>query len=436
MNEKTPPSADIPPAADIPFSADTPSSPETPQPPEPIEPPTPTPGPLTILRLSCAFHILRLRLQFLASSLSCHILRLTYTLRRTILKLSITIPKIPARKPRPASPTAGLPQPTATPIPPDPSPNPPANPTEPPPPPAPSEPRPHRARLLHPVAAATLALLVAAFFLFDTPTRIRRTLKRNFGIGGPPVLRVETYRVQPQETLWAIAKRNNLSFDSLITINKLNNIHSLRPGQEILIPNQDGIMYKVKPGEDLRFIAEKFNVKLEDLIDVNDLSISGTTLRTNLELFIPGGRLSHEERLSLVGMSFTRPVAGPIRSPFGWRTDPLHGNRQFHTGIDFACAIGTPIRAAADGQVVFVGWKGGYGTTVILRHASGYTTLYAHLSRGAVVQGQFVKAGQVIAYSGDSGRTTGPHLHFEVRKYGIPKDPTGVVLTGGRTARR
>jgi murein DD-endopeptidase MepM/ murein hydrolase activator NlpD len=100
--------------------------------------------------------------------------------------------------------------------------------------------------------------------------------------------------------------------------------------------------------------------------------------------------------------------------------------------MDFACGPGTPIRAAADGQVIFAGTKGGYGTAVVLRHSAGYTTLYGHCSRTAVESGEFVKAGRVIAYSGNTGRTTGPHLHFEVRKYGIPKDPTGALHLAGQ----
>jgi murein DD-endopeptidase MepM/ murein hydrolase activator NlpD len=291
-------------------------------------------------------------------------------------------------------------------------------------------------------AKATAAFGAFAAFLFlltsvlHVPQFVKKTLKQQFGIGGPPILRVDHYRIQPQESLWGIAKRNNLQFDTLITVNKLRNIHSLRVGQEIIIPNQDGILYRVRKSEDVFSIAKKFAVKVEDLLDVNDLTVSELNgVHTNLEIFVPGAKLSAEDRLSLLGLSFIQPAGGRIRSGFGWRLDPVTRNqRGFHTGIDFACGPGTLVRAAADGQVIYSGSKGGYGLVVILRHPRGYTTIYAHLSQSLVRQGQFVKAGQYVAKSGNSGRSTGPHLHFEVRKYGVPTNPVGSlqVFAAGR----
>ncbi|MCU0700538.1 MAG: M23 family metallopeptidase [Myxococcaceae bacterium] len=119
----------------------------------------------------------------------------------------------------------------------------------------------------------------------------------------------------------------------------------------------------------------------------------------------------------------TPPGFGPISSGFGPRVDPLHHHASTHTGVDLPAAEGTPIPAARDGVVVFAGERGGYGNAVELQHADGTTTLYAHASEVFVTRGQFVPAGAPVAAVGQTGRSTGPHLHLEVREAGRPVDP-------------
>ncbi len=117
--------------------------------------------------------------------------------------------------------------------------------------------------------------------------------------------------------------------------------------------------------------------------------------------------------------SFALPVTGPISSGFGWRVHPITGERKLHKGVDFAVATGTPIFAAADGVVTYAGWTDdGYGNVVELRHENGAVTLYAHANKVYVSQGQIVNKGQAIAEVGTTGRSTGPHLHFEVQPDG------------------
>ncbi len=114
--------------------------------------------------------------------------------------------------------------------------------------------------------------------------------------------------------------------------------------------------------------------------------------------------------------SFVSPVAGAISSGFGWRVHPITGERKLHKGVDFAAPTGTPIFAAADGVVTDAGWTdGGYGNIVELRHENGAVTLYAHTNKVFVSKGQTVVRGQAIAEVGTTGRSTGPHLHFEVQ---------------------
>jgi murein DD-endopeptidase MepM/ murein hydrolase activator NlpD len=106
---------------------------------------------------------------------------------------------------------------------------------------------------------------------------------------------------------------------------------------------------------------------------------------------------------------------GRVTSPFGFRRDPFTRRAAMHSGIDYGGPIGHPIYAAASGKVVFVGWKGGYGRTIDVEHGNGMMTRYAHLHSFGVNVGEAVDAGQTIAGLGNSGRSTGPHLHFEVR---------------------
>ncbi len=120
---------------------------------------------------------------------------------------------------------------------------------------------------------------------------------------------------------------------------------------------------------------------------------------------------------------FTYPSDAPTSSPFGWRMHPVLRYRRFHAGLDFAASYGSTIRAADSGTVIFAGWYGGYGRAVIIDHGKGITTLYGHTSELLVSEGQAVQRGQAIAAVGSTGLSTGPHLHFEVRRNGTPVNP-------------
>ena len=121
------------------------------------------------------------------------------------------------------------------------------------------------------------------------------------------------------------------------------------------------------------------------------------------------------------------PVSGEITSPYGYRTHPIWGTTIYHSGIDIGVDEGTPVHAADGGTVVWSGWMGGYGYAVVIDHGNGMSTLYGHNSELAVSEGQDVSKGQVIAYAGSTGNSTGPHVHFEVRISGDPVDPMGYL---------
>lgn len=128
-------------------------------------------------------------------------------------------------------------------------------------------------------------------------------------------------------------------------------------------------------------------------------------------------------------LEYTIPVHPPlfqayrISSPYGWRTDPLTKKKKFHSGTDLAAELASTVYATADGKVIHAGRKGGYGKCVMIRHSYGFVTLYGHLSACYVQEGEEIRAGKVIGFVGSTGKSTGNHLHYEVRKNNRPIKP-------------
>jgi len=140
--------------------------------------------------------------------------------------------------------------------------------------------------------------------------------------------------------------------------------------------------------------------------------------------------VSHSEeliyKLRITPIGF--PVRGRITSTLGWREDPFGNGYEYHTGIDIEAHYGAPVYATAEGIVVYAGWYSDYGRAIIIKHPSGYKTLYGHLSKIKVKYGQKVKAGEIIGYVGSTGRSTGPHLHYEVRLGSKYVDPLKFIV--------
>ena len=129
----------------------------------------------------------------------------------------------------------------------------------------------------------------------------------------------------------------------------------------------------------------------------------------------------------LVGSLFWPTVNHTITSPFGYRVHPIWGIRMYHTGVDISGSYGDNIYAVSNGRVIYSGWQSGYGKVIIIDHGNGMSTLYAHCSQLLVGEGDFVKRGEIVGKIGTTGWSTGPHLHFEVRKNGTPINPLSVV---------
>ncbi len=198
-------------------------------------------------------------------------------------------------------------------------------------------------------------------------------------------------------------------------------------------PDLVGSVHVVRRGETVYRIARTYGIDVRDLMDVNDLA-DPRTLQPGMELFVPGAPRPLEVPPLAPGVvpepePAPAPVPAPAARSLRW---PLRGvlysrygirQGQRHDGIDIAAPEGTAVTAAARGTVVYAGRQSGYGAIVILKHDGGLVTLYAHASTLLVREGQRVDAGAPIARVGQSGRTSGPHLHFEVREGTRPRNP-------------
>jgi murein DD-endopeptidase MepM/ murein hydrolase activator NlpD len=227
-----------------------------------------------------------------------------------------------------------------------------------------------------------------------------------------PKLRLIEYSIEKGDTLWSISKKFELDPDSIISCNSFTNVHSIHEGEVILIPNIRGIFLNVNEGDTILSISTEYKISPDFIMEINDLR--SNNLVPGMKLFLPGVKFRTIERAYALGEAFDKPVRGRLTSRFGYRRDPFTRKRSFHTGIDIAYRYGAAVHAALDGRVIYVGLRYGFGKTVIIEHSFGYRTLYGHLSRINIKRGQRVKKGTVVGFVGDTGRSTGPHLHFEI----------------------
>ena len=212
-----------------------------------------------------------------------------------------------------------------------------------------------------------------------------------------------------------------------MSVNKVKNARLLQIGQLLKIPSMDGILYTIKEKDTLSQIATKHNIPLSDIIQVNKLE--GETLQAGRVIFLPGAHLDWMTVQEINGDLFVCPLRGRYRitSRFGWRYDPFTRKRSFHNGVDMAIVRGTPVYAALAGQVISTGYSTVYGNHVIIKHHSGYQTLYGHLNSIFTSRNKFVSTNTQIGTVGSTGRSTGPHLHFTVYKNGATIDPMTVL---------
>lgn len=241
-------------------------------------------------------------------------------------------------------------------------------------------------------------------------------------------IRRTEYTVQPGDTISEIAVRFGLDTGTILSMNPVDDVRRLLPGTVLSIPDRDGLFHAVQPGESLSRIAASYEVPVYRILDANNLETD--VLQVGDTLFIPGARMAMDDYLLAIGELLSWPVRSfRLTSGFGMRLDPITRQWRMHNGIDMANAIGTPVLAARSGRVVHIEANSGtYGHLIILDHGNGIRTLYAHLNSFAVSAGQWVSTGQMIGRMGNTGRSTGPHLHFSVIRNGRWIDPMGQLV--------
>ena len=256
---------------------------------------------------------------------------------------------------------------------------------------------------------------------------------------------VESYTVQSGDNLSSIATRYGITTMTLVWANDIKNADSLKPGAELKIPPTSGVLHEVKSGETLMGIAQKYQADVEEITGYTPNKIANpNALVLGQAIMIPGAekppdpppaRLAATE--APIGAS--APAAVPAPAPaqasgsglFQWPTfgQLSQGFTAGHRGLDIAQGYGVPVYAAEAGVVAWVQYDTyGYGYHLLINHGNGYQTLYAHFSDIYVVPGQSVARGEGIGRQGTTGYTTGPHLHFEVHKNGVPINPLLMLL--------
>jgi murein DD-endopeptidase MepM/ murein hydrolase activator NlpD len=236
---------------------------------------------------------------------------------------------------------------------------------------------------------------------------------------------ISIYIVREGDTLSGIGQLFDVSVNTIRWANDIGRTGTIRPGQELVILPVTGIKYTIKNGGTLQDVVDKYGGDIDEVADYNNLR-SDEYLAAGTEVIIPSGELSEPKATvrvaqqrysdSSVSSSGTPSYAGYYMRPIvgGTKTQGIHG----YNGVDLAAPSGTPILASANGRVILSksgSWNGGYGDYVVIEHDNGTQTLYAHNSKNLVFSGQNVVQGQVIGYVGSTGRSTGPHVHFEVR---------------------
>ena len=228
----------------------------------------------------------------------------------------------------------------------------------------------------------------------------------------PAIDRFLTHTATSGETLPQIAQQYKLSTETLLGLNPSVRTGAISVGSAIVIPPFNGIRVNVPPGMLLREVAKKYKVRPDVLFEVNGCQPNPRVV------FIPGVTWSlavDQTAPSIVfALGYPLPKPGTVLTPFGFRV----GDRtEAHSGVDLSASLNSPVLAAADGTVAFVGTQGALGTVIVLNHTQGYQTRYGQLNRPSVNRGQQVKRGETIALVGQSGTPSHPesHLHFEVR---------------------
>ncbi|MCX8058102.1 MAG: M23 family metallopeptidase [Spirochaetes bacterium] len=239
-----------------------------------------------------------------------------------------------------------------------------------------------------------------------------------------PELKLAYYNINKRyDDVYSIAYYFNLTLDTIVFVNNLYSRFLFEGLKKLIIPNMDGGFIQVK---DPNRIESEYGIKKEILLKINKID----SINEGDIIFIPKLKLTKLQKQFFLGSIFLDPLRGEgsISSLFGKRIDPVHGHLAFHGGIDLACPENKEVYPAYPGKVLFAGEKGDYGLLVVLVHDLGYETYYGHLSKINVKTGNKVGFNDIIGYTGSTGKSTGPHLHFEIRYNGERLNPLTLMF--------
>lgn len=242
-------------------------------------------------------------------------------------------------------------------------------------------------------------------------------------------LDIITHTVVAGDSLYGIAKKYKLSAETVMFANGLErNPDLLRLGQKLTILPIDGIYHTVAKNDTIDKIAKTYKVTADAIIKyaLNKLDARNPTIVAGQKLIVPGGKKTIPVPQVQVYRGAVPAGAKKGTGRFVWPTSGYvtQGFKPYHRALDIARAIGTPVKASDSGYVVVAGWSNvGYGNYIVIDHGNGFQTLYGHLSRIFVQPGDVVGQGAIIGHMGNTGRSTGPHLHFEIRKGGVQLNP-------------
>lgn len=239
------------------------------------------------------------------------------------------------------------------------------------------------------------------------------------GEGYLPPFSLYRYRTETGETLFDIASRMNLPYETIALLNGFEHPADLDGGTMLYIPNQPGLFLSLRSENELSRIMAGWREVSEATRFTLD---AGEGSREYY--FLPGERLHPVERAYFLGILFRIPLSqGVITSGFGTRRSPITGRIHHHNGIDIAAPRGSEVFVTRDGTVTGLGYDDTYGRYILVSHSEGYETLYGHLDTQLVELNQSVVSGMIIGTVGSTGLSTGPHLHFEIRRKGEARDP-------------
>ena len=259
-----------------------------------------------------------------------------------------------------------------------------------------------------------------------------QSLVEESGVGGAYLMENKVtplttldYYIKRGDSIHSISRRFGIDEATIIKLNEIAIPSKIVRGQKILIPNQNGIQEEVTRRNSLDKIAKKYDMDKEELLRINNFTCENDADK----IFIPGMKYDGVSKQLLLGEYFTRPIrGGRFTSMFGYRVDPFTKKKSCHTGVDIAHKFGTKVYAAAPGKVIFAGTGNDYGNFIRIQHTSGYVSYYAHLSKINVKKGDWVSTGTFIGQVGSTGRSTCPHLHYEIRKDNVRINPMTVTV--------